>query len=324
MCTSIIKKSIIFNLIVISVLIFATGQTYATTKHLIFGGGATGGVFYIVASAMATLAQKYIPNVKATSEISAGSIENCKRLARGEQTFALVSAETGYHAFKKLREFKDSKDSLEDLRLVMYGYDTTLHVFVNDDSPIRSIPDFRGKKIGLAIGPVATVWWPFIRDAYNIKDKDYSAVVLGAAELMSALRDRHVDAVVFWGGAPTVSITDLALTRRIRFIEVKDKEADIITQDRPYFFKGILPANTYSRQPTDVETLLTSITLSTIESVDPELVYKLIDVILTHNDELKLMHPLAVEFNKKNAVGLEVYPYHPGAKKYYKEHGMMK
>ncbi len=319
-----IKKIFVCALLVPIFIIITIGHGNADTKYLVFGGGGTGGTFYLVASGMATLAEKNIPGISATSEISGGSIENCKRLARGEQTFACVSAETGYHAYRKLREFKDSKEKLEGLRLVMYGYITTLHILVHEDSPIRSVTDFKGKKIDLAIGPVAKAWWPFIRDAYNLKDKDYSSVVHRPAEQMNALRDRNVDAVVYWGGAPTVSVTDLTTTKKIRFIEIQDREAEIVTKDRPYFFKGKLPANTYPGQKSDIKTLQTSVTLSTTASVDPDLVYKLLDVILTHNDELKQIHPKAAEFKRENAVGLEVYPYHRGAKKYYKEHGMMK
>ena len=318
------KKVFVCALVVPVLILFTAGFGNAATKYLVFGGGGTGGTFFLVASGMASLAERNIKGISATSEISGGSIENSRRLARGEQTFAMLSAETAYHAHRKLREFKGSKDKLQDMRLVMYGYMSVLHILAHGDSNIRSISDFKGKKISLAIGPVAKAWWPIIRDAYNLTDKDYSSVVHRPAEQMNALRDKNVDAAVYWGGAPTVSVTDLTTTQNIRFIDIGDKEGKIITKGRPYFFQGKLPANTYPRQKKDVSTLKTAITLGTTASVSPDLVYNVLKVILTHNDDLKRIHPKAAEFNKKNAVGQAVYPYHKGALKYYKEHNMMK
>jgi TRAP transporter TAXI family solute receptor len=319
-----LRKSFVFALLLPMFLVLAAGQVNAATKYIVFGGGGTGGTFFLVASGMANLAQKYIPDVNATSEITAGSVENCKRLARGQETFALVSDETGYHAYRKTREFVGSTDKLEDLRLVIYGYLSTLHIFVNADSPIHSVADFKGKKIAVAIGPVAQVRWPAIARAYNLKETDYSQVVLRPAEQMNSLRDGNTDAVVFWGGEPTVAVTDLATTKKIRFIDLGDRESQLITKEYPYFRPSELDANMYPGQTAPVKTLKHSITVATNASVDPDLVYQFIDAILTHNDELKQVHPAAADFNKKNAVGKELFPYHPGAIKYYKEHGMMK
>lgn len=318
------KKSLIVIIAALAVMLAVGSKSFAATEHLVFGGGATGGVFYIVASGMATLAQKYIPGVKASAEISAGSQENARRLAKGEQHFAMLSAEIGYQAYRKLREFKDSKDPLEDLRLVIYGYSSVTQIMVHEDSPIRSIADFKGKKIGVLIGPVAKSWVPIILDVYGLTVNDINAQNLGPAELMNALRDRQVEGVIYWGAAPTVAITDLCTTKNIRFLEFPDDKANIIAKDHPYFHKGVLPANTYRGQSADVKGLLTAITLSTTRHVKDDIVYNLTRAILTHNEELKHVHPNAALFNEKNAVGPAVIPYHPGAVKYYKEKGMMK
>ncbi len=305
-------------------LVVIDGTGWAGTKHLVFGGGATGGVFQIVASGMANLAQKHIPDVSAIAEISAGSQENARRLARGEQHFAMLSAEIAYQAYRKLREFKDAKDPMETLRIVMYGYSSVTQIIVHDDSPIRSVADLKGKKVGMLIGPVARSWVPIILEAYGLKIGDPTPQNLGPAALMNALRDRQVEAAVYWGAAPTVAITDLATTKAIRFLDIPEDKGVLIAKDHPYFYRGVLPANTYRGQTKPVQALLTAITLGTNSKVEEGIVYSLLKVILERNEDLKLVHPNAALFNASNAFGPEVIPYHPGALKYYKEKGMMK
>lgn len=318
-----IKRLLVAVATIVS-LVAIDGTGWAGTRHLVFGGGATGGVFQIVASGMANLAQKHIPDVRAIAEISAGSQENARRLARGEQHFAMLSAEIGYQAYRKLREFKDAKDPMETLRIVMYGYSSVTQIIVHDDSPIRSVADLKGKKVGVLIGPVARSWVPIILEAYGLKASDITAQNLGPVELMNALRDRQVEAVIYWGAAPTVAITDLTTTKAIRFLDISQDKAVLITKDHPYFYKGVLPANTYRGQTKPVQALLTAITLGTNSRVEEDLVYPLLKVILEHNEDLKHVHPEAALFNARNAFGPEVIPYHPGALKYYKEKGMMR
>src|SRR5687768_10669966 len=60
--------------------------------------GGTGGVYYPVGGAIASLISKYVPGVEATAEATAASVDNLKLLHTGNVALALSGADIAAEA----------------------------------------------------------------------------------------------------------------------------------------------------------------------------------------------------------------------------------
>jgi len=73
------------------------------TKFVSVATAGTGGTYYIVGAGMAKLFNKYLPGVRATSETTAGSVENIKLLAAKKVLLALSTSDTAFYAYQGAR-----------------------------------------------------------------------------------------------------------------------------------------------------------------------------------------------------------------------------
>ena len=86
----------------------------------------------------------------------------------------------------------------------------------------------------------------------------------------------------------------------------------------------VIPAKTYKGQDKDVKTVTVQSVLAVSSELDDKLVYDLTKAIWDNQKELSGMLSALSDLNIKKALTGITTPYHPGAIKYYKEHGMMK
>ena len=228
-------------------------ETPGETRYIRIGGGGTGGVYFMLAAGLAQLAEKHIPNVVATSEVTNATMENLRRLGQSELQFGLAAPDATMNAYNGEKDFATTK--YDNLRYVMRGHGTSVHIVCMGDSPIKTIPDLRGKRVGLLSGATADTWFPAIIAAYDMERTDYKENIQLPAELFSALQDGHIDAAVYFGGVPTTSITDICTGRSVRFIPIEKDIAEKIVMDHPYFYVDTIATGTYPGQNVAVPTI---------------------------------------------------------------------
>lgn len=86
------------------------------------------------------------------------------------------------------------------------GYRNIWSISVPENSPVKSIADLRGKKIGVtALGSAGTTYGKaYIRSGGLDPDKDVTFIPIGAGpQAATAIRQNVVDAIVFWDAAVT-------------------------------------------------------------------------------------------------------------------------
>lgn len=121
-------------------------------------------------------------------QISSGNAE----LGEASPAQALIGMQDGATAPLDIRYFYDA------------GYRNIWSISVPADSPIQTIAELRGKKIGVtALGSAGTTYGrAYIRSAGLDPDKDVSFIPIGAgAQAAAAIRQKLVDAIVFWDAA---------------------------------------------------------------------------------------------------------------------------
>ncbi len=314
---------IFVTLFVLFLSVSAGAQT--KTVRLSVATGGTGGVYYVFGGGIAQVISKNIPNVDATAEVTAASVDNCKLIQAQKADLALIMADVGYDAFKGLGRFKAAPGAIP-VRTVAVLYSNYMHFVALEGSGIKSMTDLRGKRVSTgAPGSGTEVKALRVLESYGINaEKDLKRERLSVAESAGALKDRKVDAFAWDGGLPTAAILDLAATPGIKIRLLNNAEhLDMLTQKYgPVYFKLVIPKTAYPNMDADISVAGVANLLICNEKMPADLAYQLIKVLLEKQPDLVAVHKEATHFTLQSAAVGSSIPFHSGVIKYFQEKGI--
>ena len=302
-------------------LMGAVATVYAA-DNLVLATGGTAGTYYPFGGAMAKIWNSKIKDMNVTAQTSGASAENVRLVNKKEVELALVQSDTLDFAFNAKEAFKEP---LKAMNAVAVLYPEIIQVVVGAASPIKSIADLKGKKVGVgAPGSGTEANFRQLLDAYGMKKEDVNAQFLSFSESAEAYKDKHIDAFIVTAGIPNAGIMDVATQNEIRILSIPADVAAKLTQKYPFLAAVKVPANTYKGQTTEVATVAVNAVLICGSSLSEAMVYNLTKALFENQADLASAHAKGKELNIKTAVTGVSIPYHPGAVKYYKEKGLMK
>ena len=302
-------------------LMGAVATVYAA-DNLVLATGGTAGTYYPFGGAMAKIWNSKIKDMNVTAQTSGASAENVRLVNKKEVELALVQSDTLDFAFNATEAFKEP---LKAMNAVAVLYPEIIQVVVGAASPIKSIADLKGKKVGVgAPGSGTEANFRQLLDAYGMKKEDVNAQFLSFSESAEAYKDKHIDAFIVTAGIPNAGIMDVATQNEIRILNIPADVAAKLTQKYPFLAAVKVPANTYKGQTTEVATVAVNAVLICGSSLSEAMVYNLTKALFENQADLASAHAKGKELNIKTAVTGVSIPYHPGAVKYYKEKGLMK
>ncbi len=319
------RRAIVFFVTLFVLFLSVSAGAQTKTVRLSVATGGTGGVYYVFGGGIAQVISKNIPNVDATAEVTAASVDNCKLIQAQKADLALIMADVGYDAFKGLGRFKAAPGAIP-VRTVAVLYSNYMHFVALEGSGIKSMPDLRGKRVSTgAPGSGTEVKALRVLESYGINpEKDLKRERLSVAESAGALKDRKVDAFAWDGGLPTAAILDLAATPGIKIRLLNNAEhLDMLTQKYgPVYFKLVIPKTAYPNMDADVTVAGVANLLICNEKMPTDLAYQIIKVLLEKQPDLVAVHKEAAHFTLQSAAVGSSIPFHPGAVKYFQEKGI--
>ncbi len=287
------------------------------------GCGTSTGVGYITASTVGSLLSAQYPEYQVKPEITTGALENIRLIHSGVAQLASAMSDVALAAYEGNREFDAStKDSI---RYITSGNLTTITQFARDGLEAKELPDLKGKRIGVASGTMANYYWPILLNAYGLKEDDFKSVtVLQIKDIVNNMGDGTIDYGVHVTSVPNSTIADLALTNGIRVLTMSDEIRDKIIEVNPYFIKTTIGKDVYGTEQ-DSETLAVRNIYVCPKDADEQMVYDWVKTIDENNDKLTIAHPQAGEYGRReNVLESQLFPFHPGAERYYREVGLIK
>ena len=90
----------------------------------------------------------------------------------------------------------------------------------------------------------------------------------------------------------------------------------------PFYVKYTIPANTYSGQSTQVETLGVKSILLASDNLSDETVKEITRLLFKHGKDMQYATSLNLNLDEKTATHGVTIPFHPGAASYYKDKGI--
>lgn len=314
----------LLGLLIAGALIFSaiTAQA-ADQKRLTLATGGTSGVYFPLGGAIGnTLGNKSDGSISVTAQATGASGENMRLVQAGDVDFAIVQNDVADAAFSGTAPFKEK---LGKVRALGRLYPEYLHVVASKDSGIKSLEDFKGKKISVgARGSGNEVNCRQIFDFYGLDYKNLEPIFLPYGETADQFKDRNLDGFVFTIGTPNPAIQDITTTQDVVFVPLEGQKADEVVAKFPYLVKDAIPAGTYKGQGNAVPTLSVQAILVANEDMPEDVAYNLTRLLYENSDAVAKAHNKGAEIKLENAADGVTIPFHPGAEKYLKEKGIIK
>ncbi|MFA9373476.1 MAG: TAXI family TRAP transporter solute-binding subunit [Poseidonibacter sp.] len=296
-----------------------------SAEFITIGTGGVTGTYYPTGGAICRQVNKMKKETKirCSVESTGGSVYNINTIKNGELDFGIAQSDTVYQASQGIGKFEDKK--VEKLKSVMAIYPELLALVTRKDANINSITDVKGKRINLGnpgSGNEATAMTLF--EANDIKKSDLSfAGALKAAEMPDALRDNKIDGYFYMIGHPNANIKDATNSVDTKIVPLEGKAIDGLIAKYPYFAKAQIAEGLYKGVTSPVNTFGVKAVLITSDDVSEKAVYTVVKAILENFDSFKKLHPAYNNITKESLLDGLSAPLHEGAKKYFKEAGLL-
>lgn len=302
-------------------LAFAAGcGEGSSAQFLSIATGGTGGVYYPYGGGIAKVLNENLPNVRATAEVTAASVDNLKLIRDGKADIAFTLADTAADAVHGRGAFDGSPVPVATLAVLYTNY---THVATLAQKGFTSVADLRGKTISTGSPGSGTevIALRVLRAAGLDPDKDVTRQGLGVSESAGALKDGKIDAFFWSGGLPTAAIQDLAHTQGIslRLLPSAEFVPALKVEYGELYFPLEIPAGAYRGIAAPVQVVGVANLLVVNASMPEQLAYDITRVIFEKREELAAIHPEAAKLSLDTATVGSPAPIHPGAARYFRE-----
>lgn len=304
----------------------------AKSKEYILATASTGGTFYPVGVALATLSKVKIEpkhGFSLSAISSAGSDENLRLLAKGEAQFALLQGLYGYYAFTGTGPMQ-AAGAQKNVRSISMLWQNVEHFLIDakksKTGTIADYADLKGSRMALGprnsgtLGSNALLLSAFNIDIY----KDYDLVYGGYSLSADALQNSQVSGASIPAGVPAGAVTRLfaSVGDQVKLLDITDEQLVKMDGGRELWSRYVIPAGTYVGINRDVNTIAQPNLLAVDESVSEDDVYALTKAIYENLTFLQNIHQATKAMSLQKAIQGLPLPLHPGAAKYYREQGI--
>ena len=333
------KKTICFirffnrTLIISAILTVGLFPFCANAFDILLGTGETGTFSHFTGRMLCRVINSYSDDINcktapAPDDVDApDDVHNLTNLRGGFLDIGLIDSRMLHDAINKTGDFEFLDISYDNLRVLVPLYYTPVTLVVRSDAGITSLDNLKGKRIN------AGAWlsnehlaMDKIMKAKNWSNKDFSLVQeLSASQSQDTMAFCHgtIQAMLHIGVHPNSSLQQLFRLCKARLVNMDDNDIEKLVNDHPAFSKINIASDTYPSHPQSVTTFGTMGVLVASQDFDEQTVYKIIDAIYSNRKRLKSGHPALSLFDvdtaRKNYAGIQP---HPGAAKYFSEHGM--
>jgi TRAP transporter TAXI family solute receptor len=301
-------------------------RKHGGTLRLSVATGNTGGVYYPYGGGLARVISQSIPNVDATAEVTNASVDNLKLIQLGKVDIAFTLTDTLDDAAAGRGPFARAPVAARTLAVLYPNY---THVVTIEGKRIERLANLRGRVVSTGSPGSGTevIAFRLLRASGLDPHRDIRRQSLSVNASVDALKDGKIDAFFWSGGLPTASVLDLASTINLTAKLVpSDDVLPVLTSKYPagLYFPLVIPGGTYPGVLSDVGVVGVANALVVAETMSDDLAYELTKVLFEKRHELAAIHPEARKLSIVTARQGSPIPFHPGAIRYYREHGAWK
>lgn len=308
------------TLLLVTAIMLASCSKNAKKDYILATGG-TGGTYYPFGGAIANIWNTKIENMNVTAQATGASAENLRLINKGEAEYAIVQNDVMDYAYNGTDLFAGEK--LANIMTIGTLYPEVVQIAVSKDSGIKSIADFKGKRISVGdAGSGVEFNAKQIMEGYGLTFDDIKKSNLSFKESAEGIQNGTLDGCFVTAGVPNAALQELAFTAGLTLVPVDGEAAKKICEKYGYYTQTTIPGGTYKGTDDDTPALAIKATLAVSSKLDDQTVYEMTKALFENLDELATAHAKGKEVSAKAAVTGVSVPFHPGAKKYFKEIGL--
>ena len=299
----------------LAVSVFASGSS----ETLRFGTGGDQGTYYGFGNILAQRVSSET-DTKVTAVVSAGSQDNIEMMDMGSYQLGFVQSDVMSYAYNGTNLFAETG--------AVTGFSTVAALYLEQvqivtlDPSIKTVADLRGKTVSIGSSGSGVYYNALdILGAYGITEKDIHPTYQSFGDSVDALQDGKIDAAFVVAGAPTVAVSTLASTHKVRLVSIDDEHIENLIAVSPYYTPYTIKSSVYGTDE-DCQTVAVGAVVIANNTVSEDAVYDFVSTVFNDKAEIAKSHDKGNELDLAFASSITNVPYHPGAAKYFAEQGI--
>ncbi len=290
----------------------------------------TGGVFYPVGVAIATIAHAELSeteNVSLTAISSAGSMENLKLLRDNQAQFAILQGPFGAWSWAGEGPVREPQSHIRSVSALWKNVEHfVLLSELATSGDIMDLNNLDGERYVLgARNSGAEQTGRFILETLGVDyENRFTLGYMGYGPTVGAIQDGNIVGMNIPAGAPVSSITQAyaIMGERMRILNWSQQALDQINARYPLWDWYDFPPLTYPNQTESVRTVASPNVLVTRVDIPEAAVYHITRVIWENLATLQEIHGATRDMRPEIAIAGLGAPLHAGALRYYREVGL--
>ena len=262
---------------------------------------------------------------RCTAPSTGGSNYNIGQIKEGEFQFGVAQSDWQFHAVNGSSKWEGKK--FEGLRAVFSVHNEPFQIWARKKAKVKDFKGLKGKVVNIGnpgSGQRGTM--EELMKAMGVDNSFFKSVTeLTSSEQVKALCDGKIDAYGYSVGFPNGAMEQAATcAAKAKPINLTGGPVQGLIDGADYYAKAVIPAGTYTGQTSDATTFGVKATVVTSNAVEADLVYLVVKAVFENFDDFRKQHPAFAPLKKEDMIadGLSA-PLHEGAKRYYKEVGLM-
>jgi len=302
------------------------------------GTGGIGGTYYpiggIIASAISSPPGSRpcdkggscgVPGLVAIAQTSDGSVANVEAVANGSFESGFVQSDIAHWAFSGTGTYKKRK-AQKSIRAIANLYPESVHVVVRAGSKIKDIRGLKNRRVSLdEKGSGALVDARLVLRAFGLRERrDFKPRYLKGDVASAQLVAGKLDAFVTVAGYPVPSVLHAVQKGNALVLGLNGAPVDGLLKKYKYFSRDLISVGAYGNTA-PIPTVSVNALWIVNEGTDEELVYQVTKALWNDNSR-KLLdegHQKGKRIQLSSALNGISIPLHPGAKRFYKEVGLV-
>ena len=310
----------------------ATDGQAQDTRQYILATATTGGTYYPVGVALATLAKvKLEPteNLSMSAISSAGSGENIKLLRENQAQFGILQALFGAWAAEGtgMLEAEGPQPHLRSISMLWVNVE---HFVVTNDmaktGTIDDLKEFNGApfSIGARNSGTEGSGRTILQGLGIDPDEEFEVAYMGYTPTAEALQNGTVKGANLPGGVPVSAVAQAfaAMGGDLTILSFTEDQVAQANSEFDVWPPYEIPAGTYPGQDEPVQTIAQPNFLAVHEDIPADDVYQITKAMYENLPFLQNIHAATKDMALEKAIAGLPVPLHPGALRFYEEQGI--
>ncbi len=288
--------------------------------------GSSGAQYFAFGTAMANEINNKSDKISVTALTANGVSEVINLVQSGETDFGFITYDTGYMAVTNQREYEGGP-TYDNIRVAMLGHTGVKTIAVWADSPYQTIADLANAKLATASGTSAYALDSAAYGAWGVEIPE-DVTTMGYGEMAQAIKDGVIDVVNAHGPNPSSYIMEMLADKPIRILGQTEETLKTILDAHPEWVRATIPAGIYEGVDEDVLSFGNYSCIICRKDIPDEDVAEFLDIVFAM--DLTTLYPYGDTWGYNNDnyeaayANNDVFPFHPGAEAWLKEHGLIK